>query len=151
VRSTPDSSRCRDNSPSTKPGAIQDEFATTYNNHRPHRSLPHRATPHARYTALPKTAPHADRTGDFHARLRHDIVDKAGCITLRHAGRLHHIGISRIHTGQPVIVLVDDLNIRIVHATTGELLRELTLDPSRDYQPTGRPKGPQKRQKPPNP
>jgi hypothetical protein len=29
-----------------------------------------------------------------------------------------------------------------VHAATGELLRELTLDPTRDYQPTGAPKGP---------
>jgi hypothetical protein len=29
-----------------------------------------------------------------------------------------------------------------VHAATGELLRELTLDPTRDYQPTGALKGP---------
>jgi hypothetical protein len=32
-------------------------------------------------------------------------------------------------------VLIDDLDIRIVNAITGELLRELTVDPSRDYQP----------------
>jgi hypothetical protein len=41
-----------------------------------------------------------------------------------------------------VILLVQDLQIRVVHAITGELLRELTLDPTRDYQPTGAPKGP---------
>jgi hypothetical protein len=35
--------------------------------------------------------------------------------------------------------------IRVVHAATGELLRELVLDPSRDYQPTGAPKGPTRR------
>lgn len=35
-----------------------------------------------------------------------------------------------------------DLNITIINAVTGELLRELTLDPTRDYQPTGAPKGP---------
>jgi len=29
-----------------------------------------------------------------------------------------------------------------VNAITGELLRELTLDPTKDYQPTGAPKGP---------
>ncbi len=43
------------------------------------------------------------------------------------------------------------LDIRIVNPITGEILRELTLDPTRDYQPTGAPKGPtrpQKRQKP---
>jgi hypothetical protein len=32
-------------------------------------------------------------------------------------------------------MLVEDLDIRVVNALTGELLRELTLDPSRDYQP----------------
>ena len=34
-----------------------------------------------------------------------------------------------------VILLVQNLEIRIVHAATGELLRELTLDPTKDYQP----------------
>ncbi|MCW2769479.1 MAG: Transposase [Aeromicrobium sp.] len=32
-------------------------------------------------------------------------------------------------------MLIDDLDVRVVNATTGELLRELTIDPSRDYQP----------------
>jgi hypothetical protein len=41
-------------------------------------------------------------------------------------------------------MLVHDLNIRIINAATGELLRQLTLDPTRDYQPTGRPPGPPK-------
>ena len=35
-------------------------------------------------------------------------------------------------------MLIDDLHIRIITETTGELIRELTLDRSRDYQPTGR-------------
>ena len=35
-----------------------------------------------------------------------------------------------------------DLDIAVVDATTGEILRELALDPTRDYQPTGAPKGP---------
>ena len=34
-------------------------------------------------------------------------------------------------------MLVQDLHIRVINAATGELLRELTLDPTRDYQPTG--------------
>jgi hypothetical protein len=33
-------------------------------------------------------------------------------------------------------VLAADLQIRVVHAHTGELIRELTLEPNRDYQPT---------------
>jgi len=32
-------------------------------------------------------------------------------------------------------MLVQDLKIRIIDATTGELLRELTLNPDQDYQP----------------
>jgi hypothetical protein len=40
------------------------------------------------------------------------------------------------------LMIVHDLHLRVINATTGELLRELTLDPSRDYQPTGRPPGP---------
>ena len=39
-------------------------------------------------------------------------------------------------------MLVRDLHIRVINAATGELLRELTLDPARDYQPTGEPPGP---------
>jgi hypothetical protein len=36
-------------------------------------------------------------------------------------------------------LLVQDLHVRIINAATGELLRQLTLDPARNYQPTGRP------------
>ena len=46
--------------------------------------------------------------------------------------------------GTPVTLLVDDLHIRVIHRHTGELIRELTLDPSRDFQPRGLPPGPPK-------
>ena len=62
-------------------------------------------------------------------------------VTLRVAGRLHHIGIGRTHARTHVILLVQDLHVRVVNAITGELLRDLALDPTRDYQPTGRPPG----------
>jgi transposase len=39
-----------------------------------------------------------------------------------------------------VLVLVHDLDVRIINAATGELTRQLTLDPTRDYQPRGCPK-----------
>ena len=106
---------------------------------RPHRSLPHRATPATRYNTLPKALPAASRDRDSHCRVRHDRVDDSGVITLRHAGRLHHIGIGRTHARTHVIVLAQDLNIRIVNAVTGELLRELKLNPDRDYQPQNKP------------
>ena len=117
-----------------------DTFIDEYNHRRPHRSLPHNATPATIYNSRPKADP-ATRI-DTHNRVRTDRVDQAGSITLRHNGRLHHIGIGRIHHRTRVLILVQDSNITIINAATGEVLRELTLDPTRDYQPTGAPKGP---------
>jgi hypothetical protein len=77
--------------------------------------------------------------------VRHDRISKAGTVTLRIAGRLRHIGVGRTYAGTYVILLVQDLDVRVVHAATGELLRDLTIDPRRDYQPTGRPPGPTKK------
>jgi transposase InsO family protein len=122
--------------------ALIDTFVRAYNHDRPHRSLPHRATPATAYAARPKAIPGAGRDRDTHDRLRHDKIDKAGCVTLRVNGRLHHIGVGRTHTGTDVMLLVHDLHIRVIHAATGELLRDLVLDPRKDYQPTGRPPGP---------
>ncbi len=122
--------------------ALIDAFIDTYNHHRPHRSLPHRATPATAYNARPKATPTADRTRDAHDRVREDRISKAGTVTLRHGSRLHHIGIGRTYAGTYVLLLIDDLDIRIINHATGEILRELTLDPTRDYQPTGRPPGP---------
>jgi hypothetical protein len=34
-------------------------------------------------------------------------------------------------------MLINDLDIRIIHATTGELIRDLILNPAIDYQPQG--------------
>ena len=120
-------------------------FIDEYNHRRPHRSLPHRATPATIYTSRPKADP-ATRI-DTHNRVRTDRVDQAGSITLRVNGRLHHIGIGRHHYRTRVLVLAQDHRITVINAATGEVLRDFTLDPTRDYQPTGAPKGP-KRKKP---
>jgi hypothetical protein len=69
-----------------------------------------------------------------HFRVRRDRVDKVGRITLRYNSRLHHIGLGRPHSGTRVLLLIADLEIRVL-TEHGELLRELTLDPTRDYQP----------------
>jgi len=121
--------------------ALLDTFTSYYNTQRPHRSLPHRATPATAYAARPKATP-GSRATDAHDRVRTDRVDTDGKLTLRHAGRLYHIGIGRTHARTRVLLLVHDLHIRVINAATGELLRELTLDPGRNYQPTGRPPGP---------
>jgi transposase InsO family protein len=115
--------------------ALLDRFRTEYNQHRPHRSLPHRATPAALYSQIPKALPGPSRDADSHDRVRHDRVDKSGTVTLRVAGKLRHIGIGRTHKGTHVILLIQDLEVRVVNAATGELLRDLIINPDKDYQP----------------
>ena len=112
-----------------------DTFADYYNHHRPHRGVG-RQTPATAWTARPRAIP--ARQGiqiSEHFRVRKDRVDRDGKLTLRHASRLHHIGIGRRWAGTPVLMLIRDLNIRIITENTGELVRQLVLDPSRDYQP----------------
>ena len=72
-------------------------------------------------------------------RVRHDKIDKVGVFTLRHGTRLHHVGVGRAHCGRRVIVLVADLDIRVL-SEEGELLRHLTLDPEQGL-PAPRPEG----------
>ncbi|KRA37961.1 MULTISPECIES: IS481 family transposase [unclassified Nocardioides] len=122
--------------------ALLDQFRDHYNQHRPHRSLEHRATPATAYAARPKATPGADRSTETHDRVRTDRVSKSGSVTLRHGTGFHHIGVGRTYAGTYVRLLIQDLNITIIDAATGEILRELVLDPTRDYQPTGRPPGP---------
>ncbi len=119
---------------------LLDRFVDEYNTRRPHRSLPHHATPETTYRARPK-ATAGSRIAEPHDRVRRDRIDDAGAVTIRYSGRLHHIGVGRAHARTPVMLLVQDLHIRVVDAATGELLRELVLDPTRDYQPTGKPNG----------
>jgi transposase InsO family protein len=121
---------------------LLDRFVEEYNHRRPHRSLEHRATPAALYQSLPKALPGPSRDADTHDRVRHDRIDDSGCVTLRVNGTMHHIGIGRTQARTHVVLLVQDLHVRIVNATTGELLRELDIDPTKDYQATGAPKGP---------
>ena len=104
-------------------------------------SLPHRGTPATAYAARPKATP-GDRTSDAHYRVRTDVISTSGAVTVRTGGKLYHVGIGRIHAGTAVLLLITDLHIRIINAATGQQLRELTLDPTRNYQPTGAPKGP---------
>jgi transposase InsO family protein len=111
---------------------LLNEFQQLYNHHRPHRGIGRR-TPAAAYTTRPKATPN-EPTTRTHTRIRTDKVNN-GKITLRHGGHLFHIGIGRAHNGQPITALVHDLNITIIHTTTGEILRQLTLDTTRRYQP----------------
>jgi hypothetical protein len=71
-------------------------------------------------------------------RIRHDRIDSNGKLTLRHDSRLHHIGMRRRHASTNVLILVHDLHIRVL-TNDGQLLRELQLDPTKNYQPQTKP------------
>jgi hypothetical protein len=49
-----------------------------------------------------------------HHRIRHDIIADTGTVTLRHAGRLHHIGIGRTYARTHITVLIRELDIHIL-------------------------------------
>ncbi len=116
-----------------------DYFVRYYNETRPH-SARGMVPPKRAFDALDKAAPDPDKYPMApNTRVRHDKIDKCGVFTLRHGSKLHHVGVGRGHRGRRVIVLVANLDIRVL-SEEGELLRHLTLDPSRDYQPiTARP------------
>jgi transposase InsO family protein len=118
-----------------------DRFVVYYNDVRPHRSC-NRATPRQAFDARAKAGPeHAPLRIPDGVRVRTDRVSKAGNVTIRYRTKLHHIGLGVAHVGKEVLLLVDGLDIRVI-TRHGELLRRLTLDPSKDYQPRGVPFGP---------
>ncbi len=113
-----------------------DWFRDYYNTVRRHRAVGRR-TPATAFEERAKAGP----TGRGfvpppHYRVRKDRIDSVGRITLRYNSRLHHIGLGRRLTGVRVLISVADLDVRVI-TEDGELLRELTLDPTRDYQPQG--------------
>lgn len=120
-----------------------DRFVVYYNDVRPHRARD-RMTPRAAYNARDKARPDGPKiTVGIDTRIRHDVIDPGGKVTLRYKSKLHHIGVGREHRGTRVIILRAGLDVRVL-SPDGKLLREFTLDPGKDYQPTGRrcsPKG----------
>ena len=111
-----------------------DAFREYYNNVRPHRALK-RQTPMSVFSALIKARPTASAAVVDH-RVRHDKIDAFGKVTLRYLGKLRHIPVGTAHKNRKVRLLVAGPDVRIV-TEQGELLRALTLDPKRNYQPLG--------------
>ncbi|MCA1708840.1 MAG: integrase core domain-containing protein [Actinobacteria bacterium] len=113
-----------------------DRFIAYYNEGRPHRAKG-RMTPRTAFESRAKAVPRRlEHSYTRELRVRHDKVDQHGTVTIRYKSKLHHIGMGRALNGTRVILLVAGRQIRILDEH-GELLRQLTLDPSRDYQPRG--------------
>jgi len=108
-----------------------DRFRLAYNEHRPHRATG-RITPAEAYAARPKAHP-AGRGAPGHFRLRYDTTDSKGTITLRRAGRLHHLNIGAAHARKRVLAIVDEQEVTIVALDTGEILSTHLIEPERRY------------------
>jgi len=84
--------------------------------HRPAAPVPAPpGHPRHRLRCPPKAVP-GDRTADAHHRVRTDRIDANGKLTLRLGGKLHHIGTGRTHARTPVLMVIQDLHIRIINA-----------------------------------
>ena len=108
-----------------------DTFRPVYNEQRPHRAIGRR-TPGEAYRAIPKDQPSGPR-GRGHFRLRYDTTDGKGTITLRRAGRLHHLNTGAAHARQRVLAIVDDHEVTVVALDTGEVLSTHLIEPDRRY------------------
>jgi|SRR5579864_244038 len=108
-----------------------DAFRTVYNQQRPHRALDGR-TPLQAFKARLKASP-SPAQAQINYRIRRDRLDAQGRVTLRYLSRLRHFHVSYKRRRQEVILLVAGAHVRVL-AEDGQLLRELTLDPARDYQ-----------------
>lgn len=113
-----------------------DEFVDHYNNHRPHRALAG-ATPAERWHASPPAQPGDPIQTPPSAALHR--VSNTGMISWKR----HTIGVGTEHAGTRLLIVARDDDIAIFNACG--LVRRLTLDPTRAYQPTGRPRGGPKR------
>jgi len=120
-------------SPAAAIGDLQaqlDRFRHHYNEQRPHRATG-RTTPAEAYTARIKAVPRG-RPGT-HFRVRLDTIDRFGKLTLRRAGRLHHLGVGREHATRPALILVTEHDATVVDSRTGELLSSHRIEPDKNY------------------
>ena len=114
---------------------ILDEFQQVYNTERPHRAL-NRETPHQWFHRTLKARPNARNiTRDREFRIRHDRVDSGGKVTLRHDGKLRHLGVRKIHRRKKVVMLIATEEVTVMDAETSEVLSRHVIDPGKFYWP----------------
>ena len=108
-----------------------DSFRLAYDEQRPHRATGRR-TPGEAYRAMPKALPSGvGRRGHF--RVRFDVTDSKGAMTLRRSGRLYHLKIGAAHARRRVLAIVDEHEVTVVALDTGEILSTHRIEPDKGY------------------
>ncbi len=106
------------------------------------RELLQRETPtpsarqtHPRPTPTEQPRKHSQPTprAPGHYRLRYDRVDKKGTMSLRRAGRMHHLAIGAKHIGKRVLALTDEHQVTVIELDTGEVLSTHDIQPNKTY------------------
>ncbi len=86
------------------------------------------------HTSARGTLTYASKFGHDTTNRRYDTIGHDGKISLRHCGKLLHLGIGRSHARTEIICLVHNNDATVIAQHTGEILAEFTLDPAHDYQ-----------------
>ncbi len=74
-----------------------------------------------------------------HYRVRRDVVDPHGKVSLRYKGTMLHLNVGYAHRGQRVILHIVDEHVRVL-PNAYKLVGEATLNPAQSYQPVRRAK-----------
>lgn len=109
------------------------EFTEIYNTKRPHKALGLR-TPSQAYEATVKAEPEGNGV-TAHFRVRFDVVDQFGKVSIRRASKMHHLGMGIIHARTPVMILIDEEIVTVTQLKTGEVLTTHVIEESRSYWP----------------
>lgn len=108
-----------------------DHFRNIYNTKRAHKAIGMQ-TPAQCYEATIKAVPKLEPAPEPF-RVRHDVVDEYGKLSLRRAGKMHHMGVGASNRGKSVTVIISGKAIMVVEKATGEILGEYEVDASRNY------------------
>ena len=108
-----------------------DAFELAYNTERPHQALGG-ITPDERYYASPRLGP-GGQPAPEPVIVSHNTVSGRGIVTVGH----WQVGVGRRWEGCEVLVVRQDLHAAVFYRQ--ELLTELEIDPTKLYQPSGKP------------
>lgn len=121
---------------------LLDHFIDHYNQQRPHRA--HNQTPATVHYTNPKTGPGTQPINQP-TLIRHVTVNQHGIINTTP----WRIGVGVTWANHHVTLLIQNRDAAIFSGD--QLVRALTIDPTRSYQPTGKPRGGPKQPRHPKP